>query len=282
MNNFQARVRVVRPMDLVQTDAERNDPYMKWLDRTLGLILVSDDESLDAGGHFIGYCSGIYPIRSRYDANPAIADLFLRHELTHMVLFRMSYGKHRNFQDWTRDIIETEVKASLESEFWVYLQIPGLREQTFPFEIWMDRFFPRQPDSPFWLVLWEMWRWMLNSRFGRFCIRLARLWAIHAPRHNDYVENQIANYGRQNIVWCTIWGRKVGYGPYKDKAAWRVVEEHMATLRPGTDGWLERHRNWLDDVSDPETGIPFARQAAAFSAVYKESLLHYGNDVLSS
>lgn len=276
--NFVSPLTERRPLELLLTDAQRNSRFAREADTDLGTVLTSDDPRLDAHGHFPTYF-GIVPVRRRYAANPVLSDLFTRHELTHTRRFRRVYGRATNFQDWTRQSVRIELEASLDSECYVYLDIPGLRRMTFRHEIWMDRFL----GPPGILGLRPLLVGsLLNTRLGRAWIQRQRLRAMNAPDFDDYVEHQIWNYGQQNMKWCAAWGRPVGYGPFADQAAWRVVEEHMARLNPGTPGWTDRHRAWLELVTDPETGVPFDRQAKAFTPIYDESFRNFGNDVLVS
>lgn len=277
--NFVSDLVERRPLELFQTDRQRNSSYVREMDQRLGVVLTSDDPRLDAHGHFPTYF-GIVPIRRRYASNPVLSDLFTRHELTHTWNFRNVYGRATNFQDWTRQSIRIELAASLDSECYVYLDIPDLRRVTFKHEIWMDRFLgSRDRQTGLRALLLST---LLSTSFGRAWIRFQRVRTMSCPLFDDYVEGQIWNYGMQNKKWCTAWGRPVGYGPFAERAAWRVVEEHMAALRPGSAGWIDRHRAWLELVTDPATGIPFDRQAKAFEPIYKESLRDFGNDVLIS
>ncbi|NBS41453.1 hypothetical protein EBS80_02230, partial [bacterium] len=217
--NFASSLEPRRPIDLFLTGAQRSCRYVREIDDALGVVLTSDDPRLDAHGHFPTYF-GIVPIRRRYASNPVLSDLFTRHELTHTRAFRQVYGRVTNFQDWTRQSVRIELRASLDSECYVYLEIPGLRAVAFRHEIWMDRFLGSRDRSGIRRLLVGK---LLATRFGREWIRRQRLRAMNDPDFDDYVEHQIWNYGQQNMKWCAAWGRPVGYGPFVERAAWRVV-----------------------------------------------------------
>lgn len=280
-HHFLSDLTARRPIDLFKTPEELGSRYVHGLERDLGAVLTSADERLNAHGHFSTYF-GIIPVRARYAANPVLSDLFTRHELTHTRRFRQSYGRAGNFQDWTRQSIRIELEASLDSECFVHLEIPGLRERAFDHEIWIDRFLGIRPQDDVGWAMRLVRRKLLATRLGRAWLRRQRLRALNAPEFDDYVEHQIWNYGQQNIKWCAAWGRKVGYGPFADRPAWRVVEEHMAALNPGSTGWIDRQLAWLELVTDPDTGVPFNQQAEAFSPIYADSIRCFGNDVLTS
>lgn len=226
----------------------------------MGKICVTD--AVYPGGHF-GTYFGALPLRQGVYRNPYIQLLYYLHELKHMQTIR--YDNSRSWLGWQRSIILSELISSLTSECYSYLHIPGLRPKTFKHEIWVDRFLPLCRFLPIRLVEWY--------------IRRERLRALHAPQFNDFIEYQIRNYGAQNIAWCRIWAAPVGYGPFVNLPAYRVVEAHMSSER-SFDPIM--HSQWLEDVTHPVSGIPFSNQAFAFETVYKESNAHYGNQMLLS
>lgn len=235
------------------------DPWVAQEYLGMGPVCVTD--SVYPGGHFGTYFGALPLRRGMYKDRPWIQLLYYLHELRHIQTIQ--YNNSRSWLDWQRSIIESEIVSSLTSECFVYLRVPELREKTFKHEIWADRFLPLRRFLPIRLVEWY--------------IRRERLRALHAPKFSDFIEYQIQNYAQQNIAWCRIWAEKVGYGHFGDLPAYRVVEAHMNSLR-SLD--LEAHAVWLDSVSDPVTGVPFARQATAFEAVFKESNAKYGNQTL--
>lgn len=226
-----------------------------------GMDPVCVTEAKYPGGHFGTYFGAMDLRLGTYKKNPVIQLLYYLHELRHVQTIR--YDNDRSWLDWQRDIIESELISSLTSECNVYLRIPGLRQHSFAHEIWVDRFLPLLRFLPVFAV----------ERY----IRHERLRALHAPKFNDFIERQIANYRDQNFRWAHIWGEEVGYGPFAGNPAFRVVEEHMSS--PASRN-ANLHALWLEAVSDPATGIPFARQAAAFEVIYKASNAAYGNEHL--
>ena len=225
-----------------------------------GMDPVCVTDATYPGGHF-GTYFGALALRQGVYKNPVIQFLYYLHELRHVQTIR--YGNDRTWLEWARQIIESELMSSLTSECYVHLRVPGLREVSFQHEIWVDRFLSLTRFLPVGAVEWH--------------IKRERLRALHDPKFNDFVERQIMNYGQQNFKWCRIWAEPVGYGVFAKQPAYRVVEEHMSSPLARHP---ELHSAWLDQVSDPQSGVPFARQALAFKAVYDESNRDYGNQML--
>jgi hypothetical protein len=222
-------------------------------------IFVTDDPMFP--GHFGTYFGAI--TRRKYD-NPHVQDLYHLHECVHVRT--MKPNPKDSFMNWMRRMIASETEASLVSECFAYLHMPGLREKTFSHEIWMDRF---KIDGP-----------VLRADNREDLIRMRRMEALHAPKNDDYIEHQIWNYGQQNVQWCRIWADPVGYGSFKAAPAFRVVEEHMADPNHSRS-----HEMWLNMVSylspnNHDENIPFFEQAKAFQSYYDRTNLLYGNHVL--
>ena len=176
-------------------------------------------------------------------ADDTISDLYYLHEVVHSCL--LTYEPGLRFTAWYRKMTTIELGASLETECHVYLAIPGLREISFPDEIWADRYLGAA-----------------QGRLGdslRDVIRQDRFQAMQHPDPMDYCEQQIAAYARQNFEWANGWKLEVAPG----RPAYRAVEEHMAALRAGTRG-LDEHIDWLRRDGD----VPFPIQAHAFAPVY--------------
>jgi len=125
----------------------------------------------------------------------------------------------------------------------------------------------------------------LRPHISEDALRSFRLKALNTPKNDDYIEHQIWNYGQQNVQWCRLWADVVGYGPFAETPAFRVVEEHMGDpAHPRAhERWLKlvSHIAWEDDTGiGIRTDIPFWEQAKAFKVFYDKTNLLYGNHVL--
>jgi hypothetical protein len=234
----------------------QKSPWIAELCDAVGPVWVTDDETWGRHGHFTTFFGAIVR-RSWY--KPVFHDLYMLHELWHRRTIRYEPG--RSWLQWSRDLVASELASSLTSECMVYFRLPGLREQTFAHEIWVDRFIGALGSRPLQQV--------------ELRLREERLRALNAPSFDDFLEHQIANYGRQNMLWARVWASPAACGPTPDLAAFRVVDEHMS--RPDRD---DRQLDWLAAHADA-TGVPFAAQAAAFQPIYERSQRDFGNDVLS-
>lgn len=187
-----------------------------------------------------------------YD-NPAIEDLYLLHELWHVVIHHDDPGA--DFMAWYRKMTTLEYQASLTSEVHAYFHMPGLRAAAFGFEIWADRFLgaPLTAD--------------LEAH-----IAAERLRAMRDPHPFDYAEQQIAAYARQNFRWASVW-----------KDSWREVER--AGLRLSQTGDIDAHIGWLESKMLPPGGpgtalpdrVPFPAEAVTFAAIVAENRKVAGN-----
>jgi hypothetical protein len=199
--------------------------------------------------HFGTYFGMTY--HRSYD-EPAVSDLYYLHEIVHAVL--MSYQPELIFTSWYRRMNSTEFSASLETEGYVYLRIPGLREISFKDEIWADRFLGG------------------HRRLGEGIVdimRQERYKAMQQPDPMDYCEQQIAAYARQNFEWAGCWRLDADCGG-KRRPAYLFVEEHMARVRSKQIG-LEEHARWLEQWGE----VPFLDQARLFAPVYWNNKLSY-------
>lgn len=247
----------VRAESLFVTEEFKTSEWARGIYEDLDLV-VTDDQL--PPGHFGTYFGTV--MRRTY-GNPYVQDLYHLHECVHRRT--IGYNPSDSFMNWTRRMIRSETEASLVSECFAYLHIPGLREKTFAHEIWMDKHKQGMMQSE------------NGTRLMEVAIRRRRLETLHAPLNDDYIEHQIWNYGQQNVQWCRIWADPVGYGEYENVPAFRVVEAHLS--RPD---WFEHHREWLASVSAPHHGmnVPFLRQAIAFQPFFERTNKEFGNHVL--
>ena len=156
-------------------------------------------------------------------AEDVISDLYYLHEIVHAVNIR--YQPSALFTSWYRRMNSIELSASLETEGYVYLRIPGLRERSFGDEIWADRYLGGQ------------------RRLGEGLLEIMRQdrYRASAPDPMDYCEQQIsATRGR------TSSGQAVKLETGIDeqrRPAYLHVEAHMAELRAGALD-VDAHLRW--------------------------------------
>lgn len=250
---------VADPTTLFSTPRFRSSSWVRHLCGRAGGVFVTANEEVGQHGHF-STLFGVIVLRHGRYSKPVLHDLYVLHELTHRAT--LTYLPGRSWLEWSRALIASELESSLTSECYVYLEIPGLRAETFDHEIWVDRFF----DGSRMAVVWKE------------SVRTARLRALNTPDHDDYLEHQIQNYGRQNMQFCRIWALPVGTGTVSSASAFRVVDAHMSE-----PDWRDRHVGWLEEHSRlSRDGVPFQRQADEFGKVYEESVQKFGNRVLSA
>lgn len=242
--------------DLFKSDIFRDSEWIAGLCEKVGELFVTDDDV--PYGHFCMYFGVHDTGQNRGYSQPERSDLRTLHELTHWVL-RYPITADNRWLDWVGRRTESEFSASVESECMVYFHIPGLRELVFPHHIWVDRFMHLK-GKPMAAIIRE--------------IEQERRRALGHPKNDDWIEFQIHNYAMQNMAWCRIWSHPVSYGSHKGTPAFRVVEEHL-----NTPGWVARHQEWLDEVSN-DNGLPFAWQADEYRNVVEESNRLWGNQFL--
>lgn len=250
-------VRRVNAIDLFMTPEFLASDWIRALCAKVKTIWVTDQEM--PPGHF-GTYFGATQVRTCY-TNLYVNDLYWLHELTHARTLK--YDPRYTWLQWSRNVIDSELEASLVSECYAYVHIRGLREKTFPHEIWVDRFLPRLAPS-------------VDPVEIEAEIRAARLRALHAPAFDDFLEAQIANYYHQNHDWTRIWASDVATGPKPELPAFRVVEAHMAS--PDRDA---THEAWIKTHSCiGDWNAPFLQQGKAFAEIYKASNARFGNWLL--
>lgn len=193
--------------------------------------------------HFYAWM-GVVPKRHGYD-NPAISDLYYLHEYLH--LGQLQYPPGQDEREWSQRIWDNERHASLGSEVYVYFHLPGLREQTFPFEIWADRFL----GDGAWSTRFREDRPGFEEAFER-----RREAAMHHPADGDENERLISSYFDLNVAWAEIWA-----------ARREEVESVMRAFSADVDreGAARRHVAWLEAQAAGRL-CPFEGEARAFAA----------------
>jgi len=151
------------------------------------------------------------------------------------------------------------MEASLESEAFSYLELPGLRKLSFDHEIWLDRF---------WTDCGEL---MLTDALKERLIE-ERKKATQSPSIDDFIELQIANYAAQNIEWSRIWAKN-----------WRLIEQHMSEFlllaEHDADKAVALQLKFLDEHMS-SFHIPFDKEANAFYELYKSNGEKFGNKII--
>lgn len=237
---------------LLRTEAFRTSPYIAgWIDRFAqrpSVFADMSDAELETP-HFGTFFGMTY--HRHYD-EPAVSDLYYFHEIVHAAL--LTFDPDALFTAWYRKMSGIEFAASLETEGYVYMRIPELREQSFKDEIWADRYIGAQ------------------RRLGEGIydiMRQDRYAAMQTPDPMDWCEQQIAGYARQNFEWAAMW-RLDGERDGRVMPAYRHVEAHMAALRAGTIDAGD-HLAWLTATGE----VPFVDQARLFAPVYWNNKLSY-------
>jgi len=163
-----------------------------------------------------------------------------------------------DFYSWRTEVFRNEMLASMNSELYVYFEIPELRSSSFDHEIWADRFL-----GPRWKLFYES-----NKKAAQERLRRQRKLVSSNANPHDYIEQQIAGYFHQNIQWAEVW-RSLSAG----------ISEHMHSYVTGETTPSE-HKSWLE--SHGVYDIPFFQEAKAFSEHYHNNRAIFGNHKLSN
>ncbi|HEY8091635.1 MAG TPA: hypothetical protein VIF09_27405 [Polyangiaceae bacterium] len=233
---------------LWRTDVFRRSEYVAgWVSRLACPMVFA--EMSDAEIEYPHFATWFGMTYRRTYSDPVVSDLYYLHEVVHAAL--LHYAPRPLFTAWYRKMNGIELSASLETECYVYLSVPGAREISFEDEIWADRYL----GGP--------------SRLGdslRDVIRQDRYKAMQHPDPMDWSEQQIAAYARQNFEWANCWKLEVGPG----RPAFVEVEDHMSRLRLGATS-PDEHVAWLRQHGE----IPFPDQARLFAPIYWSSKLSH-------
>lgn len=222
------------------------------------LMVYSRTDELLEHAHFTAWMG---MIQKRRYKNPYIHDLHWLHELYHFST--MKYDGNQSFSDWHMKMCLNEADAALTSEAYIYWLIPGLREKTFDFEIWNDRFSKKKP------VYAILPRSDVDFDFQRTSLYASlydlRSRAIRSPNPFDFQQMQIAIYARQNYEWSLTWQK-----------SWREVESHMSEYYETND--VDFHLDWI--YKKMKNDIPFYEEAFVFRKVLEETQKKGGNQIL--
>lgn len=281
-------------MDQFPLKEFRDSPYVQEIVEPLNRVYLM--EAIGGGpiinwpvGHFATYlrCTPRRPY-----TNESIACLYFLHEFSHLWTWRQmggfcrppSYARvHEPWHDWQQRAIDSELFASFASECEIYFHLPGLREKTFNHPIWIDRYLGGQ------FCKYEDYLGIDLSKEA--CIARAREHRRHVLEgkrsHKDWVEYAVGGYYKTNMDWVERYAREtVGFGPYKDLAPFRCVEDHIPRM-----GDIDTHIKWLADVTPtredmerlgltPKYQIPLGLQAKTFGEeAFVPYLKRFSNDI---
>lgn len=177
--------------------------------------------------HFTTWMGAIQ--RREYD-NDYIHDLYWLHELCHWA--NAKYDSSLSISQWHKKMSNEETEAAIISEAYIYMEIDSLREKTFDFEIWVDRFIGNKPSFE--------------------AMRRKRLADITCPAPDDFCAMEINKYAKQNYEWTLVWAK-----------SYLAVEKQMEKYVAGRVS-MEEHIEWLRSQGGV-LGIPFIEEAELFA-----------------
>lgn len=193
-------------------------------------------------------------IMNRQYDNPYVADLYLLHEMYHAA--RMPYVPGIGKAAFDEKMQRNELEASVFSEIEVYFAIRGLREKTFPFPIYADRFL----DDPAMKALWRV-----NRTVCVETIRTIRrdVMVSKADTEMDSTELWIRRFAEQNAAYSIIWADR--YNEIESAMSGFHIDAERDKEEAAKD-----FSEWLlaEGECDPVDNIPFRQEAELFSAHY--------------
>lgn len=206
--------------------------------------------------------------------NPVIRDLRYLHEIYHAAT--MPYARGMNLATMAARNGQNEREASTFSEIAIYLEIPELREMSFPHPIFGDRLIYEEGDrSRPNKRLFERWKTQRPVVFQE--LLYARLGVVMADESEiDADDPQVMwlrRYPEQGDIWLNIWSERH-----------RQVDEAMVLLRERSEKDPQdagkRHLQWLlsREISNG-TNIPFEREARAFRETFDNLIAHYDREM---
>ncbi len=199
--------------------------------------------------HFTTWMSGIQ--RRTYD-NDVIHDLYYLHEMKHAGA--MTYVAGLEFDNFKRKMQDNELEASVCSEIHVYFELPGLRQSSFPYDIYADRYLKDPAIQA---------RWVQDPDRLMEELKLRRRNVMTSQSPADKTEYWIRKFSFQNEAWANIWSHR-----------YNQVEEAMVRMRTKVEagdraGAIRDHLAWLaSDEITKGTDIPFPGEAKAMAGIY--------------
>jgi hypothetical protein len=220
-------------------------------------IFYDMDDPVLERNHFTAMMNAVQ-LRSDY-TNQTLADMYYLHEITHLNTIR--YDSSSDLYEWSGRSLSNELKATIETEVVVYFAIPDLRVQTFPFEIWADRFLASKVllSSDYT----DNHRFFSHDPKGFRAALMRQRWKIrHNPTPGDKIEAMISGYTKRNDAWDQIWS-----DAYSEIEA--RMEEFEQDCEKDRRAAIESLANWL--LSKKRTGIcPFQKQAEDYVRIAAE------------
>lgn len=118
---------------LWRTEQFKQSAYVNaWVDKlAVRPMVFAEMSDVDLEYPHFATWFGMTYVRTYSDA--AVSDLYYLHEIVHSVL--LHYEPQPLFTAWYRKMNSIELSASLETECYVYLDVPGLRDVSFKDEI---------------------------------------------------------------------------------------------------------------------------------------------------
>lgn len=204
--------------------------------------------------HFTAMMNAVQ-LRTDY-TNQYLADMYYLHEIIHLNTIR--YDSRSDRYEWSGRSLSNELKATIETEVVVYFAIPTLRDKTFPFEIWADRFLANR--SPLSKEYADNHRFYSSDPKGFRESLMKKRWEIrHNPSSGDKIEQMISGYTKRNDAWDQIWAEV--YLEIEQR-----MEEFELDCTKDRGAAVESLANWLQ--SKKRTGIcPFQEQAEEYVRV---------------
>jgi hypothetical protein len=172
-------------------------------------------------------------------------DLFVLHEMIHMVGLADGYDPDATWDQWARKVIHNEERTALESEVVVYFELPNLRPLSFDFPIWADQFLGRP----------------MRPRMELYGLRRQ---AMSVPRNE--IERRMAGYPHQNQQWAEVWRQRWAE---PERAMRQLVRDATTDRRKAA----AQYRRWLTEETGmtPARPYPFPDEAEAFAKIFREN-----------
>jgi hypothetical protein len=210
--------------------------------------------------HFSAWWGGI---QKREYPNKAIHDLYYIHELTHAGT--LIYVPGLEFSNFSRKMHDNELMASTRSELQAYFEMPTLRAQSFPHEIYADRFLKDEKMQ-------ARWKYEPQRIVDELALRRRNVMTSQNPQ--GVVEYWINKFAHQNDAWASIWSDRY------DQVETAMVRLREECQEMGRRPAMERFMSWLTSPDITRgTDIPFPGEARAFAGVYWKNKELYAEQI---
>lgn len=224
---------------------------------------VFDASNQSEHAHFSTWWGGI--LERKYD-NKLIGDLYLLHEMAHIA--HLSFVQGVGFETWTRKMTDNELTASVISEIAIYLEEPDLRDESFPQEIFADRFLAKKTWTKRWHEDPTDTLRILSAIRRDAMEREPRTQKNGKPE--DIPAFWVNRFAAQNAAWHAIWSFR-----YNDVES--LLEKVEAKARSNFKAAAHLLREGIGRHST--RGIPWEEEAIAFDAIYRFNRKLYDKSV---